>query len=243
MTKATTRALLAALLVLGCDSDGETPDEGNQTETSPEPGGSSPSTGGSDDPSAGPGETQAPSGGDPAPNPTDAATDSTSGGPLDPSEATTTSETTGATDDTDTNTDTTEADPYNEVHAEVTSVTTSGSPGAYSFSVGVFSPDTGCDQYANWWEVLSEDGDLLYRRILTHSHVPPQFKQPFVRTGGPVPIAETDTVIVRAHMNTVGFGARAFRGSVSDGFAAFDTGPEFATDLESVEPQPGECPF
>ena len=50
--------------------------------------------------------------------------------------------------------------------ATIVSVASSGSNANYTFSVGISSPDTGCDQYANWWEVITEDGTLLYRRIL-----------------------------------------------------------------------------
>ncbi len=51
-------------------------------------------------------------------------------------------------------------------HADVKLVSISGSPGAYSFSVTVRSPDTGCDRYADWWEVLTTEGQLIYRRVL-----------------------------------------------------------------------------
>ncbi|MCB0054175.1 MAG: hypothetical protein KDE24_32035, partial [Caldilinea sp.] len=67
--------------------------------------------------------------------------------------------------------------------ADVFGVTVRGDDGAYQFSVEIASPDTGCNQYADWWEVLDSDGNLLYRRILTHSHVD---EQPFIRSGGPV---------------------------------------------------------
>jgi hypothetical protein len=36
------------------------------------------------------------------------------------------------------------------VRADVISVEASGQPGAVRFSVGIRSPDTGCDQYADW---------------------------------------------------------------------------------------------
>ena len=57
------------------------------------------------------------------------------------------------------------------IKADITAVKASGSDGNYQFSVTIKSPDTGCDQYADWWEVIDEDGNLLYRRILMHSHV------------------------------------------------------------------------
>ena len=75
---------------------------------------------------------------------------------------------------------------------EITAVTSSGEPGNYNFSVTVGSPDTGCNSYADWWEVVSADGSLLYRRILNHSHVD---EQPFTRSGGPVNITATENVI------------------------------------------------
>ena len=71
--------------------------------------------------------------------------------------------------------------------AEVLSVNPNGEPGNYSFSVTISSPDEGCSQYADWWEVISLDGELVYRRVLHHSHVA---EQPFTRSGGPVPIKE-----------------------------------------------------
>ena len=126
-------------------------------------------------------------------------------------------------------------------NADVEAVTVSGEPGEYSFSVTLRSPDTGCDQYADWWEVLGEDGSLLYRRILAHSHVD---EQPFTRSGGPVDIQADTLVFVRAHMNTSGYGGIVFSGTVGGTFAeatSFDT--EAAAAVETQEPLPESCAF
>ena len=126
------------------------------------------------------------------------------------------------------------------VSADVLSVIAAGEPNAYQFSVEVSSPDTGCDQYADWWEVLSEDGQLLYRRVLLHSHVD---DQPFTRSGGPVPIGENTVVYVRAHMNKGGYGGGVLKGSVASGFKVVDVEADFASDVESLPPLPEDCAF
>jgi len=124
--------------------------------------------------------------------------------------------------------------------AAVVAVAASGSPGAYTLSVTVSSPDTGCDQYADWWEVLDEEGQLLYRRVLLHSHVG---EQPFARSGGPVPIIAEQVVWVRAHMSVGGYGGTAFKGSVAGGFSAVELAADFAVELAEVEPLPQGCAF
>ena len=55
--------------------------------------------------------------------------------------------------------------------ASVTAVSVTGASGSYKFGVTIESPDAGCDQYADWWEVIRSDGSLVYRRILALSHV------------------------------------------------------------------------
>lgn len=126
------------------------------------------------------------------------------------------------------------------MHADVISVEINGQDGSYQFYVQVRSPDTGCEQYADWWEVLSQDGELLYRRILLHSHVG---EQPFTRLGGPVAISRDDTVIVRAHMNTSGYGGAVLQGSPSAAFEPVSLPNGFAAELEQAEPLPDGCAF
>lgn len=124
--------------------------------------------------------------------------------------------------------------------AQVTDVSVSGTNDQYTFNVTISSPDLGCNQYANWWEVIDLDGNLLYRRILAHSHVN---EQPFTRSGGPVAISENTEVYIRAHMNTTSYGSRVFKGSVADGFASENLDAEFAKGLEEIAPLPARCDF
>ena len=127
-----------------------------------------------------------------------------------------------------------------DLHANVQSVQASGGPGAYQFAVEISSPDSGCEQYADWWEIVSEDGQLLYRRILLHSHVD---EQPFTRTGGPVNIAADAIVYLRAHMNTLGYGGVVMKGTVQGGFEPAEVEAGFGSDLERIPPQPEDCAF
>ncbi|MFD2562285.1 hypothetical protein [Aquimarina rubra] len=124
--------------------------------------------------------------------------------------------------------------------AEVGNVSVTGDENNYTFSVEIKSPDQGCNQYADWWEVISEEGTLLYRRILAHSHVN---EQPFTRSGGPVNIAKDQIVYIRAHMNNKGYGNVVFKGSVSTGFSQETLEITFASELETTEPLPNGCAF
>jgi hypothetical protein len=124
--------------------------------------------------------------------------------------------------------------------AKIVSVTTSGNENNYNFNVGISSPDKGCSQYANWWEVTTETGVLIYRRILGHSHVN---EQPFIRSGRSVKINKDQIVIIRLHMNNSGYSINAYKGSVSQGFNSFKTADDFAKSLENQSPQPTGCAF
>ncbi|NER16647.1 hypothetical protein [Spongiivirga citrea] len=124
--------------------------------------------------------------------------------------------------------------------AEVTEVTFTKNENDYTFSVRIKSPDTGCEQYANWWEIITEDGDLVYRRILGHSHVT---EQPFTRSGGPVSVTEDQILIIRGHMNNSGYGTTIFKGTIKDGFEKTIIDNDFAKDLEEQQPLPSGCAF
>lgn len=124
--------------------------------------------------------------------------------------------------------------------ADIVSVEVTGVDKNYTFAVGISSPDTGCEQYANWWEVVSKEGQLLYRRILGHSHVT---EQPFVRSGGKVNISGQQEIIIRAHMNTSGYGGIQLRGSVKAGFEKISGNNDFALHLEKKLPLPTNCAF
>ena len=122
----------------------------------------------------------------------------------------------------------------------VTSVVVTGESGNYSFGVTIESPDTGCNQYADWWEVIRADGSLVYRRILAHSHVD---EQPFTRSGSPVSVASDEEIIVRAHMNNSGYGEQVISGSVEQGLFTESLDTTFATELETASPLPESCAF
>lgn len=124
--------------------------------------------------------------------------------------------------------------------AAVTAVSASGSDGRYTLSVTLASPDLGCSQYADWWEVVSPDTQLLFRRILTHSHVD---EQPFTRSGGPLEVADTQHLIIRGHMNPFGYGSLVFSGSIEQGFTADTICRNFGLLLADETPLPTGCSF
>ena len=124
--------------------------------------------------------------------------------------------------------------------AAITGVTASGNPGAYNFSVEITSTETGCDQYADWWEVLRADGTLAYRRVLGHSHVE---EQPFTRSGGTVPITAEEKVYIRTHMNNTGYSPSAYQGTPATGFTPTTLPPTFAPAAATTAPLPTGCAF
>lgn len=126
------------------------------------------------------------------------------------------------------------------IQANITAVKTQRTIDAYTFVVTIKSDETGCEQYANWWEVLSEEGTLLYRRILVHSH---PNTQPFTRSGGILNIKPNEVVYVRAHMNTLGYVGTVMKGSVSKGFKVVTDLPTFSEKIKMQSPLPQGCLF
>jgi hypothetical protein len=72
------------------------------------------------------------------------------------------------------------------------------------FDVTVRHDDDGWDHYANRWEVLSPDGEILATRVLAHPH---DDEQPFTRSLTDVRLpAGLSGVLVRAHDSVHGYG-------------------------------------
>ena len=128
----------------------------------------------------------------------------------------------------------------NSSTAQVLKVEATGEPNNYTFAVTVTSPDTGCNRYADWWEVITPEGELVYRRVLLHSHVT---EQPFRRKGGTIKIQPQQKVIVRVHMFPDSYSSIAQEGTVESGFSAVTLPSKFADSLASVEPLPKNCAF
>jgi len=86
--------------------------------------------------------------------------------------------------------------------------------GRWTFYVTVRHPDTGWDDYADGWDVITPDGLVLKRdpadpftRLLLHPH---KDEQPFTRSQSGLVVPEgTNRVTVRAHDLLEGFGGRS----------------------------------
>ena len=77
------------------------------------------------------------------------------------------------------------------------------------FDVTVIHDDQGWEHYANRWEVLSPDGEILATRVLAHPH---DNEQPFTRSLTNVRIpGHLSEVIVRAHDLVHEYGGKELR--------------------------------
>jgi hypothetical protein len=85
--------------------------------------------------------------------------------------------------------------------------------GTWTFHVTVEHPDTGWDDYADGWDVVTPDGQVLkadensqYTRTLLHPH---ENEQPFTRSQSGIAIPDGVTQVrVRAHDLVDGYGGR-----------------------------------
>ena len=83
--------------------------------------------------------------------------------------------------------------------------------GTWTFHVTVSHPDTGWDDYADGWDVVTEVGEVLkasssdaFTRLLLHPH---ENEQPFTRSQSKIVVPDgVTTLIVRAHDLVDGYG-------------------------------------
>lgn len=107
-------------------------------------------------------------------------------------------------------TDTEESE--NAANADVTHVrAVQADDGRWTFHVTVEHPDTGWEDYADGWDVVTPDGTVLkpnpddpFTRLLLHPH---ENEQPFTRSQSDIEIPDgVSEVRVRAHDIVDGFG-------------------------------------
>lgn len=90
--------------------------------------------------------------------------------------------------------------------ADVLKVVAEKKGDGYRFRVTVAHADAGWDHYADRWEILGPDDELLATRVLHHPHVD---EQPFTRSLSGVDLPEgLSRVRVRAHDSVHGYGGR-----------------------------------
>lgn len=78
-----------------------------------------------------------------------------------------------------------------------------------NFQVTVQHADNGWDHYADKWDILDENGNLLATRILHHPH---EDEQPFTRSLSNVKInAGIESVVIRAHDSVHAYGGKTFK--------------------------------
>lgn len=100
------------------------------------------------------------------------------------------------------------ASPATADAAKVEGATAKRVGDSWSFSVTLSHGDTGWDDYADGWRVVSPDGTVLGLRELLHPHVN---EQPFTRSlsGVSIPVGTT-TVFIEARTNVDGWSEARF---------------------------------
>ncbi len=83
---------------------------------------------------------------------------------------------------------------------------TQGSNGRWRFDTTVRHNDEGWDHYADAWQVVDPEGNVLAERVLAHPH---DNEQPFTRSQSNIEMPPNlNRVIVRAKCNVHGFGGQ-----------------------------------
>jgi hypothetical protein len=120
-----------------------------------------------------------------------------------------------------------------KANADVRSVrAVQSSDGTWTFHVTVEHPDTGWEDYADGWDVVTPDGTVLkpdsdsqFTRTLLHPH---ENEQPFTRSQSGIQIPEgVNQVRVRAHDLVDGFGGREVVVDLSQ-----ESGPDFEVERD-----------
>jgi hypothetical protein len=117
-----------------------------------------------------------------------------------------------------------------------------------ALEVTIQSPDQDCDYYADWWEILTLDGQLVERRLIDQVH--PKEEQPFTDRLEGLTLDADQEVLVRAHLHRFdqrsqqdnsGYTDQALQGSLTQGFHLVRISEQYASWLEDDEPQPAPC--
>jgi len=98
--------------------------------------------------------------------------------------------------------------------ADILKVLVQRNGNSYTFDVTVAHGDEGWQHYADGWDIVAPDGQIVATRVLYHPHVN---EQPFTRSLSGVMIDPGMTfVVVRAHDLVHGYGGKEVTVELSD---------------------------
>ncbi len=92
--------------------------------------------------------------------------------------------------------------------ADVIKVDVTCSAALCSMQTTVLHQDSGWDHYADRWEILNEQGEIIATRVLLHPH---ENEQPFTRGLQFNKPQNVTTVQVRAHDSIHGYGGKSIK--------------------------------
>ena len=85
-------------------------------------------------------------------------------------------------------------------------------PGIFKIDAEVRHADTGWDHYADGWDIVGPDGEVIDTRVLGHPH---EQEQPFTRSKSGIAIpANITRITIRAHDSVHGYGGKTVTLSV-----------------------------